>query len=168
MIIIAVLAAVAMIAPDPGEPPLDPTPIAQPVAAATTAPALLGDCGSVQVVTITEPTLVNSTQVGIGLLTDALGCVPFRVGSGGTPVAFHDFADSWYSLRLLSSVTGYSDGHWEIWVNPVCWPLVGGWPETIAHELGHLLGWRDMDGHPYMAAPAPLGARVGPNAIIEC
>lgn len=173
MIIVAVLATVALIAPDPGEPPPIPTPT--PVTQTITPPLLpratpapLTACASIQVVTVADSELAGVTQAGIDLLTEALGCVPFVLGEGGVSVAFHDFAKSWYSLRLLSTVAGYADGHWEVWVNPVCWSLVSDWAETLAHELGHMLGWGDMDGHPYMTWPAPPGARVGPGSIIEC
>lgn len=168
----------AVLAPSPPPPP-PPAPPPPPPSPAPTWPAATANCASSQVLTVSDPSLTISTEAAIGLLTDALGCVPFTVGDAGATVMFRDFQatnlefgrlSGWVNLspRLVAATGFFSDGHREIWVNSTCWPLVGGWPEMIAHELGHLLGWRDMDGRPYMAAPIPQGARLGSNAIIEC
>jgi hypothetical protein len=115
---------------------------------------------------VVDAELIGVVQAGIDLLTQHFGCQKFQVDSSGVPVMFHDLTTT-FGDKLLAYAHNAPDDY-QIWINPDCWGVVESWDGVVAHELGHFLGWRHGDDHPYMWLPPPPGshARVGDAAIV--
>lgn len=124
-----------------------------------------------QTIYVVSPELEPYVRGAIALLARSLGYSPFQVtGPGGDieillrmPV----LGDRIIAEAAPRWLNPWVEKQW-ININPYCFPRVGGWEETIAHELGHMLGWRDLDGHPYMAVPLVSGTYYGDNLVVMC
>jgi hypothetical protein len=159
-------AATPFPAPAPTAPPTPP-PTPEPTPEPTPAPTPPRDiCEGVVFVNVINPELIGAVQSGIDLLNAHFGCQMFIANGSGVPVRFADITSA-----LGAKVLGYahSDGStYEIWLNPECWGVIDDWGPIVAHELGHYLGWRHGDDHPYMWLPPPPGsyARPGDGALV--
>jgi len=132
-------------------------------------------CPDALLLTVANPELQAATTQAVGRLTDALGCVPFVQEDNGHVVQFFP---GWFSDT--SDPSGF-DWTWVpagafpsshptlVMVNPRCWERVDGdWSLGIAHELGHILGWADLDGHPYMTCPSITGEYYRSDLVVVC
>ena len=152
----------------------EPTIAPAPAPELTPAPEQVAPCSFAQDITVADTALQDATTLGIARLTDALGCVPFTPGRGGIIVQFDPV---WFSAT--SDPSGF-DWTWvlaaapfagptRVIINPQCWDRVNGdWSIVIAHELGHHLGWLDMDGNPYMACPLVEGEYYRSDLVVVC
>ena len=149
-------------APMPAPPPVMPLPTVQPTLAATE-----GFCADAVSTNVVDAELTGVAQAGIDLLTEYFGCQKFRIDGTGLPIKFGEITP-----MLNAKVPGYAHSTpdaYEIWLNRDCWGVVGTWAGVVAHELGHYLGWRHGDDHPYMWLPPPPGSYArASDAMIVC
>ncbi len=102
----------------------------------------------------------------ITLWTDVFGCLKFQVDGQGAIIRFGD--ECWPGERI-TACTRRSLTPVEIHVNPDCWPITGEWPRAFAHELGHILGYTDLDGNPYMTSSPPRpGTQYRSDGVVVC
>jgi hypothetical protein len=146
-------------APAPTVPPSRPTalPVVQPPAPPP------GACPDALSVNVIDAELITAVQSGIGLLNEYFGCNKFLINGTGLTIKFGDITS-----RLNARILGYADNSsaaYEIWLNPDCWGVVESWGTVVAHELGHYLGWRHNDDHPYMWLTPPPGSYAQPGDL---
>jgi hypothetical protein len=145
-------------APTVAPPPVTPAPAVQPAPAA--AWGLCADAISVNVV---DAELTGVVQAGADLLTEYFGCRKFHIDGTGLRIKFGEITPI-FNAKVL----GYADSTspaYEIWLNRDCWGVVGSWDAVVAHELGHYLGWRHGDEHPYMWLTPPTGSYAQPGDL---
>jgi len=155
-------------------------PTEAPVPVPTLAPVLVVPCSFAKNIAASDPVLQDAMVRGVARLTDVLGCVPFTLGNGGITV---QFAGDWFTDTSdpggidwtwvpAAKPVGWLTDHPEldgVLINPRCWARVSGdWSIVIAHELGHHLGWLDLDGHPYMACPLVEGEYYRDDLVVVC
>lgn len=155
--------------------PVTPAPVPEPAVVAAT-PAV---CPFARPIWVGDPALQAPTARAIERLTEALGCVPFTPGPDGAvvrfvPSCFTDTIDptgfdwTWVPAMALARPPAMPDLE-GVAINPRCWERVeGDWSIIIAHELGHRLGWADMDGHPYMTCPLIVGTYYRADLVVVC
>lgn len=125
-----------------------------------------------QTVYIASPELESAVRGGIVLLADALGYSPFQIAGPDADIevrlAIPFLGERVVTEAVLKRVNPNLDHSW-IDVSPYCFSrVIGGWEVAIAHELGHMLGWQDLDGNPYMTMPLVAGEYYGDNWIVMC
>ena len=153
--------------PTPMPTPPPPTAPPTPLPTATMPPPWAGDfCGDAVSINVVDAELTGIVQGGIDLLAEYFGCQKFRIDGSGLPVTFHELT-TMFDGKLLAYAYSQPDDY-QIWINRDCWGVVERWDGVVAHELGHYLGWRHGDDHPYMWLPPPPGsyARDGDSAIV--
>jgi hypothetical protein len=155
--------------PIPSPPPMPapaatvspPRPTALPLVQPPSLPP--GVCADALSVNVVDAELAGVVQGGIDLLNEYFGCRKFRIDGTGLTIKFEDIT-SRFNARLL----GYADNTsavYEILLNPDCWGVVERWDTVVAHELGHYLGWRHGDEHPYMWLTPPAGSYAQPGDL---
>jgi hypothetical protein len=154
--------------PMPSPPPIPapaptyaPRPTALPVVQPPPPPP--GVCANAVSVNIIDADLIPAVQGGMHLLNEYFGCRKFLIDGTGLTIRFGDITS-----RFNARVLGYADNtsaNYEIWLNPDCWSIVEGWDTVVAHELGHYLGWRHGDDHPYMWLTPPSGSYAQPGDL---
>ena len=158
-----------------------PTPAPAPPIASSVTLAPVAPCDYAQPIVVVNPELQDVTVRAIERLTEILGCVPFTLGPSHLQI---QFASEWFTdtfdpsgfdwtwvMAAAAGAPGWPDmGKWNgIPINPHCWERVtGDWSIVIAHELGHHLGWADMDGHPYMTCPLISGTWYRADLVVVC
>jgi hypothetical protein len=147
----------------PSPPPMPaPAPTALPVVQPPPPPP--GVCADALSVNVVDADLIPAVQGGIDLLNEYFGCRKFLIDGTGLTIKFGDITS-----RFNARVLGYADNTsavYEIWLNPDCWGVVEGWDTVVAHELGHYLGWRHGDDHPYMWLTPPPGSYAQPGDLV--
>src|SRR3990167_5509087 len=147
MIIVALLVASTLIAPDPGERPPIPTPtsVAAPTATPVAPkPIAWKPCAEVVGLDIQEPDFTPAVRWAIKEWNGHLGCVGLEVGDG-LPI-------DWGTLFPHPAYTAVWPAHppWKVmgvYINPdVFDPQIHFLPCIFAHELGHVLGLDDNQG----------------------
>ncbi|OHA52480.1 MAG: hypothetical protein A3A30_04970 [Candidatus Terrybacteria bacterium RIFCSPLOWO2_01_FULL_48_14] len=128
-----------------------------------------GPCNSTFTVSILSPELKKLVDGAIAQYASIFGCQKFvyRNDSPDIVVSIGPLDDAGNG-RWIAAAIVYPEPPHEVIVNEKCWGMVRYTWIDIAHEFGHVLGWNDLDGHPFMVAPAPSGAYVGENLIIMC
>jgi len=146
-------------------------PSAVPESVVAMAPA---PCAFAQPIAIANPELQDATTRAVGRLTDALGCVPFTPGQGGVTIQFSlgffmNDDSSGFDWNWVPAAASWPGQSKIVRVNLRCWERVtGDWSLVIAHELGHELGWNDLDGHPYMTCPLVEGEYYRDDLAVVC
>ena len=102
----------------------------------------------------------------ISLWTAVFGCLKFQVDGQGAVIRFGD--ECWPGERITPCARrGLTPV--EIHVNPECWLTTGEWPRAFAHEIGHVLGYTDLDGNPYMTSSPPRpGTHYRSDGVVVC
>lgn len=106
-----------------------------------------------------DATLAEATRRAVRLLEPSVGCPSWA----GVSVVVAQFDGTWE--RVLSRVRLYSPTHKVVEVDATCLAVVPDWAPVIAHELGHTLGWLDLDGHPYMSVARQSGTSYRPGDL---
>jgi len=153
--------------------PQTPTPDVPTAVPVTVVPLI--PCAYAQPFSVVDFALEDATTRAVGRLTAVLGCVPFTPGPDGAVIMFDAlffdnsdaFGFDWYWVPAAGFLPDHQDK--RILINPRCWARVDGdWSLAIAHELGHGLGWADMDGHPYMTCPLVAGEYYRSDLVVVC
>ena len=154
-------APIAVPLPEPSipPPPLPAQPVETPVVVWELCPDAVG-------LNVIDAELTGAVQAGVNLLSEYFGCQRFRIDGSGVTIRFGDITPM-FNARILGYAHSAPDAY-EIWLNPDCWGVVEDWAGVVAHELGHYLGWRHGDDHPYMWLAPPGGsyAQTGDAAIV--
>jgi len=133
-----------------------------------TTPIPLGPCPE-QLTYRVDPALADVAARANVLLAEAwFGCLPFALSDDGPIIVGFSEAqfesDFWYWISA-----GASPGPGYVNINRRCWDrLDGDWAPTLAHELGHNLGWLDLDGHPYMELGLMAGEHYRNDLVVVC
>ena len=155
--------APALVAAPPPEPPPSPPLPAPPI---EPPPVDYGLCPDAVSLNVVDPDLAGVVQSGVNLLSVYFGCQRFQIDGTGVTIKFGAITPM-FDAKILGYAHSAPDAY-EIWLNRDCWGVVEDWSGVVAHELGHYLGWRHGDDHPYMwlAPPAGSYAREGDKAIV--
>ncbi len=125
-------------------------------------------CADVVTAVVADTELLSTANTAIGMWTDVFGCMKFEVVSGPSNVLVH-FGDVCWPGERICACARVSTTPMQIFVNPTCWPLTGQNERMLAHELGHMLRYSDLDGNPYMTSSPPRpGTDYRADGVVVC
>jgi hypothetical protein len=125
-------------------------------------------CPSVVTVDVLDAGLLSTVNTAISNWTEVFGCIKFEVVTSGAQVNAL-FGDVCWPGQRIPGCSRTSTSPKQVFVNPTCWPLTGQNARMITHELGHMIGFSDLDGNPYMTSSPPRpGTRYRADGVVVC
>ena len=155
--IVSLLVASTLIAPDPGEPPPIPTPTpVPPVVAPLPIPPLsaLEPCAEVVSLDIEDPSFTPAVEWAMAEWNAYLGCIGLNLGDG-IPIGWaRTRPDPIYTTLIVAGLPAAPP--WEVtgvYLNPDTFdPKIHFLPCAFAHEFGHVLQLNENEGPSIMDA----------------